>query len=153
MTLPSIAITLLLAAAQPQSHATHDRFIRQVTLPLAKENIVVTEGEFEARSIGSYSIRIYSGARLETPTDDFVAGVIRPRDGVVKDVRFERLLGDSTFQTIVVMQSAGTGSYLSADAFAYKDRKLTLISSVAGLAPSADVIAALKKKIAPAHAR
>ena len=52
----------------------------------AKHTIVVAEGEYEVRSIGSYTIRLYKVLSPEHPTDNFVCGSIRPRDGVVEDV-------------------------------------------------------------------
>jgi len=45
---------------------------------------VVAEGEGEPRSIGSYSIRLYGSANPDFPLDDFIAGVVVPRDGSVE---------------------------------------------------------------------
>ena len=47
---------------------------------------MVAEGDFEARSIGSYSVRIYSrqSAQPDVDTTFFSSGVIRARDGTVE---------------------------------------------------------------------
>ena len=43
------------------------------------------------------------------------------------------------------VQSAGSGGYLSAEAFRYGKRSLARLGSVSGLAPGADPVAALRK--------
>ena len=69
-----------------QSAEQEDRYLQHFTLPTG-EVVVVAEGEFEPRSIGSYSLRLYSGVMPEFPFDDFLDGVISRRDGTVESYR------------------------------------------------------------------
>ena len=55
------AVLMFLAAA---AHAVaQDRFIAKLALPTG-QTVVVAEGEFEARSIGSFSVRLYDAAPI-----------------------------------------------------------------------------------------
>ena len=108
--------------------------------------VVVAEGELEPRSIGSYSIRIY-GVNLEFPTDDFLCGLIRPRDGSVERVIIQDINGDQKEEIVVVVRSAGTGGYLSAEAFDFRENQLKRVAGVEGLEKNEDPVAALSKKL------
>jgi len=122
------------------------RFLQKIK-PSSDLTAVVAEGDFEARSIGSYSVRLYSSANAQ-PGDDttfFVAGVIRERDGSIEKVELADIDGDGKPEIAVTVRCVGTGSYLSADAFAFDKKRLWLRASVDGLAKDADPIAALKK--------
>lgn len=138
------AAALLLAQAPLSASAGAERYVESLRLPTGQV-VVVAEGDLEPRSIGSYSVRLYSGRAPEFPADDFVAGVIRPRDGTVAGVLLEDVDGDARPEIVIVIQSAGSGGYLSADAFRYGRRSLARQSSVSGLAPGADPVAALRK--------
>ncbi|TDR72440.1 PliI family lysozyme inhibitor of I-type lysozyme [Paludibacterium purpuratum] len=109
------------------------------------QTLVVAEGEGEARSLGSYSIRLY--AKADDPSfalDHFQQGLIRPRDGSVTAVRQIQLKPQGKPFVMVVMQSAGSGSYLSADAYTQpKPGHLALWRCVRALPPTADLRAAL----------
>src|SRR5512139_4019353 len=72
---------------------TNLRFAKWLHFPGRPEVVSVAEGDFEPRSIGSYALRVYGGAAKMSPTDDFVAGVIRPRNGTVESVRFASITG------------------------------------------------------------
>jgi hypothetical protein len=124
------------------------RLVRQTAISGAARIVVVAEGDFEPRSVGSYSLRAYAGKDPRFPYDHFVAGTVRPRDGAVEDVRFSDLDGDGSPEIIVVIRSAGTGSYLSADAFQLHGAVLTLLESVSGLAGNADPIRTLEARLA-----
>ena len=50
-------------------------------------------------------------------------------------------------EIIVIIRSAGTGGYLSADAFQLGDTALNLLESVSGLAKDADPVWALEAKL------
>jgi hypothetical protein len=138
----------LLAVSTALGADEDSRSVRKAMLPGASTTVVVAEGDFEPRSVGSYSLRVYAGTNPRFPHDDFIAGVVRPRDGTVEDIRFADLDGDGVPDIIVVIRSAGTGGYLSADAFRFRGRALTLLASVSGLARDADPIPALKTKLA-----
>jgi hypothetical protein len=46
----------------------------------------VTEGDFEARSIGSFSVRLYEAVVAPDDTTFFISGLIHARDGVIEKV-------------------------------------------------------------------
>ena len=107
---------------------------------------VVAEGDMEPRSIGSYSVRIYRGGNTRFPTDDFLGGLIRKRNGSIERVEMCDIDGDKVPELIIVIRCAGSGSYLSADAISIKDDKPILLISVANLGKNADVLKALRNK-------
>jgi Periplasmic lysozyme inhibitor of I-type lysozyme len=113
--------------------------------------VVVAEGQLEPRSIGSYSLTIYGGANPRFPTDDFVTGLVRSRDGTVEDLIFSDVDGDGTSDIVVIMRSAGTGGYRSADAFRLQGTTLSLVESIKGLPKDGDPVQALRAKLG-AHA-
>ncbi len=118
-----------------------ERFVKQLKLSTG-ETVVVTEGAFEARSLGSYSVRLYE-ANSDSPTDFFICGLVASRDGGVEKVITRDITGDGVEEIIVIIRSAGTGGYLSADALQYNDRQIRIMRRVADLAKNADPVAAL----------
>lgn len=106
---------------------------------------VVAEGDLEPRSIGSYSVRIYGARNEQAVTDDFLGGVIRPRNGTIEQVVLADVHGDGSLELIVVIRNVGTGSFLSADAFSCQGDQPVPVRSVEDLAKDADVIAALRE--------
>jgi hypothetical protein len=122
------------------------RFVEKFPVPGSPEVVVVAEGDFEPRSAGSYALRVYGGASKNFPTDDFVAGVVWPRNGIVEGVRFNDLDGDDNTEIIVVIRSAGSGGYLSADAFRFRAGSLEWVVSVSDLEKEGDTIQALRDK-------
>jgi len=137
---------LLLLAALSYGADGNLRFVNKVQIPGAHEVVVVAEGDFEPRSIGSYTLRVYGGTSKRFPTDDFVAGLIRPRNGTVETVRFSDIDGDEIPEIVVIIRSGGSGGYLSADAFRYQTRSLEFILSVSDLDKGADPVGALRDK-------
>lgn len=124
------------------------RFVQKIAIATG-QTAVVAEGDFEARSIGSYSVRVYA-KQSERPDDDttfFSSGVVRPRDGTVEKVFFADLGNDGPPSLVVAIRSAGSGSYLSADAYTIGINTVILRASVSGLAANADAIAALKSSL------
>ena len=69
--------------------------------------VVVSEGVLEARSIGSVTIRLYRGSVAEFPTDDFVSGIVIPRDGYITRAWTEA--GGAWLW--IDLESAGSGHY------------------------------------------
>jgi hypothetical protein len=98
--------------------------------------------------VGSYSLRVYAGTNPRFPYDQFVTGTVRSRDGTVEDVRFSDLDRDGLPDIIVVIRTAGTGGYLSADAFRLRGTILMLLGSVSGLPKDADPVGALEAQLA-----
>jgi len=123
------------------------RFVNKFQIPGSPELVVVAEGDFEPRGVGSYSLRIYAGPSKKFPMDDFVLGVVRPRNGTVEAVRFDDIDDDDKPEIIVIIRSAGSGGYLSADAFRYRARSLELAVSVSDLDKGEDPIRALRDKL------
>ncbi|MOA31374.1 hypothetical protein D3C78_1525260 [compost metagenome] len=122
-----------------------ERLVHRQALP-GGQTLVVAEGDFEARSIGSYSVRLYSAGNMPLSDDVgfFVAGLVRARNGTLEKVFLESLRPGEAPSLIVTMRSVGTGSYVSADAFQVEGNKVLLRASVADIAADADPVAALK---------
>lgn len=121
------------------------RLVQRLALP-GGQILVVAEGDSEARSIGSYSVRLYSAGSMQASEDVgiFVAGLMRARNGTLEKVFLESLKPGEAPSLIVTMRSVGTGSYVSADAFQVVGNKVLLRASVADIAPDADPVAALR---------
>lgn len=137
----------LLAFAAPLRADESARVVKKASLPGARATIVVAEGDFEPRSIGSYSIRAYAAADARFPYDRFFAGAVRPRNGVVEELRLADVDRDGFADIVVVMRAAGTGGHRSADAFRLRGRALELLGSVSGLAKDADPVRALSARV------
>jgi hypothetical protein len=123
--------------------AEEARFLSQIKLS-SGETVVVAEGDKEARSTGSFSVRLYDAAEPADATTFFSSGIIEERDGGVEKVTLADVDGDKKEEIVVHIRSAGTGGYLSAYAFGANNKKLRARGKVADLAPDADVVAALK---------
>lgn len=109
--------------------------------------VTVAAGPGESASIGSYALRLYQNSNPDFPTDDFIAGVIRPRDGSLLPLEWQDITGDGDEELIVRTESAGSGSYVSADAFSFGESEISLVASVSDLGPDADVISALQDAV------
>jgi len=120
------------------------RFVTKIKLP-SGQTVVVAEGEYEARSIGSFSVRLYQAASGANETTFFTSGLISARDGVIEKVVLGDINGDEQPEIIVVVRSVGTGGYLSAQAFTVNEEQLIPASMVEGLQTEADPLAALRK--------
>ena len=142
MRVPIIAVVLLLTASVHA--APQDRVVSKLTHPSGK-TVVVAEGDYEARSVGSFSVRLYDAAAAPDETTFFRSGLIRARDGVVEKVILADIDGDRHQEVVVVVRSVGTGNYLSAHAFSVGKSNLTFRASVEGLAADADPVEALRK--------
>ena len=127
------------------------RRIESVTLPDGRR-VVVAEAEFEPRSIGSYALRLYAAGDSSTAYDRFLAGVVQPRDGAVEHVLLQDLDRDGRPELVVVLRSAGSGAFLSADAWSFGDRRIARRASVNGLLPDADPLPALAARVRRATA-
>lgn len=136
------AIVILLIGVLPA--VASDRYSSKIKLP-SGQVVVVSEGEYEARSIGSFSVRLYQAASAGNETTFFSSGIIHSRDGVIERVVLSDINGDEEPEIVVIIRSVGTGSYLSAHAFTVgKDQQLIPGSIVEGLQPEADAVAAIK---------
>ena len=123
-----------------------DRFLQKVKLP-SGQFAVVAEGDFEPHSLGSYSVRLYSGKQPEFPCDDFVAGILRERpDGYIEKVMLTDIDGNDRPEIVVIFRCIGSGQYLSAEAFSIDKKGLHVCATVQDLGSAADPVKALKKK-------
>jgi len=139
-----LALTLALVASGTLHAAESERFVTNIKLP-SGQTAVVAEGDFEARSIGSFSVRLYDAAPPGDETTFFRAGQVRARDGTIEEVVLADVVGNQRPEIVVIVRSAGTGGYLSAHAFAIDNQRLTFRAVVKGLPADADPIAALRK--------
>lgn len=122
--------------------------LRKLALP-GGLTAVVSEGALEARSTGSYAIRIYSvpGASPDDDTTFFSSELIRPRDGSIERIFLAALKDGDPPCLVVAIRSAGTGGYLSADAFRFTKGSISLQASASGLPADTDLTQALKRTI------
>ena len=137
------ALILVMLAPLALQAAGAERFITKVELP-SGQTAVVAEGDFEARSIGSFSVRLYQAASPGDETTFFSMGLVRVRDGAIEEVELTDIDGDRKPEIIVIVRSAGSGGYLSSHAFAYDDNRLTLLNTAEGLPSNADPVEALR---------
>ncbi|GGB49787.1 hypothetical protein GCM10011502_23810 [Oceanisphaera marina] len=135
---------ILLFLAVPISAVAQDRFSSKLTTSTG-QTLIIAEGDFEARSIGSFSVRLYEAAAAPDETTFFITGLIRARDGFVEKTLLADINGDQEQEVIIVVRSVGTGSYQSAHAFAIVNDTLVFLSSVEGLASDADPVAVLRE--------
>jgi hypothetical protein len=139
-----MAAALIVILTAPFHAVAQDRFVSKLKLPTA-QTVVVAEGDFEARSIGSFSIRLYEAASAPGETTFFTSGLIRARDGVLEKVLLADVDGEQKPEIIVIARSVGTGGYLSAYAFAFENHGLSFLAAVEGLDPDADPVVALRQ--------
>jgi hypothetical protein len=139
----ALAAVLVLTGIQPGMAS--GGFTTKIKLP-SGQMVVVAEGEFEARSIGSFSIRLYQAASGGNETTFFSSGLIHSRDGTIEKVVLGDINADGQPEIIVIVRSVGTGGYLSAHAFSVgKNQQLISGSVVEGLQAEGDPLAALRE--------
>lgn len=134
---------LLLCAGTAFADAGASRFDEVVVLPDGRV-ATIAEPSREPRSIGSYAVRLYGARNPNFPFDDFIAGVIMPRDGSVREWMLDDINADGREDLVVIIVSAGSGSYQSADAFHLARNHINRIAHVEGLAPQDDAATALQ---------
>lgn len=138
-----LAIIFVLITAQLQA-TTIDRFIKKIKLP-SGETVVVAEGDYEARSVGSFSVRLYEPAVLTDETTFFISGLIHSRDGSLEKIILEDLNDNLQPEIIVVSRSVATGNFLSAYVFEFLNNKLLFKISKEGVVPDSNLINILKE--------
>jgi len=135
----------LCVAASCAQAAEPARFVSRQALADG-EHVVVAEGDFEARSVGSYSIRVYEAAAAPNETTFYSSGLVLAREGTVEKVLLADVNADGQDEVIVVVRSVGSGSYLSAQAFSVSNGDVAPLVSLSDLAPDTDLLAALRDK-------
>ncbi len=132
------ASVIILATFDAAAATSSDRYVHKIDLPDG-QTVVVAEGDYEPRSIGTYTVRLYASH----DTAFYTSGVILPRDGTIVEVRLADLGGSGERQLVVIIRSVGTGGYLSAQALSFTNQRIEVRSHVAGLPKDADAVAAL----------
>jgi hypothetical protein len=110
-----VAVTFLLACVLVSviSAARSETALFRAVITLdTGQLLVVEESDLEPRSIGSFAVRLYSGANPEFPYDDFQRGLFLKRDGVLESVR-ELPPQDGHARVLITVRSVGTGGYPS----------------------------------------
>jgi hypothetical protein len=129
-------------AAEPSE--TSVRYVKKVALP-GNQTAIVAEGDFEARSVGSYTVRLYAPGAQADDTTIYESGVLLERNGTIEDVRLADIDADKRDEIIVIVRSAGTGGYLSAQALSFANGRIEARTKVSDLPADADPVAALDK--------
>lgn len=141
-----VALMLVMLSSVVLSADESNRFIKKVELP-SGQTVVVAEGDFEARSIGSFSVRLYEASSPVDMTTFFAAGVICSRDGTIEKVELVDVDDNSGPELIVFVRSAGSGGYRSAYAFVFEEKTLVLRAVVEDLPRESDPVSDLRKTI------
>ena len=124
------------------------RYVKKIRI--SKElTAVVAEGDFEPRSIGSFTVRLYRAdddeAKRGLDSDDFAGGILIERDGQIEKVELLDLDGDSTNELIISVRSAGSGGYLSGFAVGFRGKRVAVLAQDLGMLKDADVASELRK--------
>jgi hypothetical protein len=106
-------------------------FHKSLTLPTGQV-VVLEEQSLEPRSVGSYALRLYSGANPDAPYDDFLMGTIRPRDGMIEDISLVPV-HQCKQCVMITLRSAGSGSYRSVEFLSYTESDLIWRLGLRGL--------------------
>lgn len=64
--------------------------------------MVASEGMLEPRSARSYSLKLYAKNDPAYPYDQFITGLVRPRNGVLAEIKFADLTNDGKAEIIVI---------------------------------------------------
>lgn len=139
-------LTLFITCAA--SAADQER-IKVATMPQGM-TVLVAEGKLEPRSIGSYSLHLYAKNDPAYPYDRFIAGLVRPRNGTVEEIKFADVNGDKKDDIIVITRYTGSGAFITVDAFRFNKqslRPLQLLTTIAGMDAKKDAVQALRKKL------
>lgn len=134
----------------PAARAAEPRPIdtRQLEVRLGDgTTVVANEGRVEPRSIGSVVLSAYAPAEGEFRYDNFQNGVVWPRDGTLLKLFTADIDSVPGEDIVLVTQSAGSGGYLSAVAFRWRNGVLKHVGSVEGLSPTTDPVSALRKTL------
>lgn len=135
----------------PAAAPADPRVVLRVVLPDGR-TVVVAEGDQEPRSIGSYAIRLYGAGAPAFATDRFIAGMVGPRNGSLERLVVEDLDRDGRPEVVVIMRGAGTGAFLSADAYSFASNRMARRASIASAPADADIVRMIAPRVRPATA-
>jgi hypothetical protein len=143
----ALLLAALIVSASSIAADNGGRVIKTGLFPQTKGMIVVAEGDYEPRGIGSYTLRVYAKNDPAYPYDEFLTGTIRPRNGTVESLKFADVDHDGNPEIIVTTRYVGSGNYVTVDAFRLRKKNLQLVTSIAGMDANKDAVQALKKKL------
>lgn len=124
-----LVICILVSAI---NFARADSALFSETLKLSDGRLLVVEEQsLEPRSMGSYGVRLYGVRNPEYPYDDFLAGLIHARDGVLTSARELEATGGQQ-RVLITLRSVGSGSYASYHLLLISDNNIELIENPAG---------------------
>ena len=86
----------------------------------------------EPSSSGSYTVKLYANDNPQSPYDEFIAGIICKREGILKSFILNDLDGDGTEEIIIVTQNGRSHGHLSANALKISHDTLVKAASVSG---------------------
>ena len=92
--------------------AAQDRFNQRKTLEDGRL-LVIQESAMEPSSSGSYTVKLYANDNPQSPYDEFIAGIICKREGILKSFILNDLDGDGTEEIIIVTQNGRSHGHLS----------------------------------------
>jgi hypothetical protein len=78
--------------------------------------------------------------------------MVAPRNGVLERVVVEDLDRDGRPDVVVIMRSAGTGGYLSADAYSFASNRMSRRASITSAPADADIVRMIAPRVRPATA-
>ncbi|MBD2819173.1 hypothetical protein ID852_00380 [Xenorhabdus sp. 42] len=122
--IPSLITPLLLTPATANDDAL-------IYLP-DKRFAVMSVGDLESESMGSYSIAIFKDKNLS----DFETGTVLSREGLVFDynnkprITFADINGDGSEELIVSKLSVGNTNHLEVDALEITDQHIKLLTRI-----------------------
>ena len=122
--------------------AAEERFIKKIRF--SKDlTVVVAAGDLEPEVIGSFTVRFYrandEAVSKGFDVDDFVAGIILERDGVIEKVEMMDLDGDASKELIISVRCAGSGAYLAGFALTLRNETVQILAQDPGMRKDANV--------------
>jgi hypothetical protein len=139
-----LTLGLLLCACAARAAEDEGRRSYQADMPGGAFKVVAAEGALEPRSIGSYDLRIYAQTNPHFPYDNFVAGTIRPRDGMLASLLLSNLDYLGMDEILVVVRSVGSGGYQTVDGFRLAGAELIHLGTLEALPKDADPVGAFR---------
>lgn len=133
-----MAVTVMNAARAEPGPAGDGLFRETLTLETGQV-LVIEESSLEPRSIGSFTVRLYSGANANAPYDDFRRGLLLKRDGVLESARV--IPPENGKQRVLLtVRSVGTGDYPSYHLLTIAGDRIRADSYRSGRVPPIDVL-------------
>ena len=122
--------------------AAEERFLKKIRFS-KNLTVVVATGDFEPQVIGSFTVRFYrandEAVSKGFDVDNFVAGILLERDGVIEKVEMMDIDGDLSKELIISVRCAGSGAYLSGFALTLRNETVQILAQDPGMLKDANV--------------